>query len=114
MHLYNKKSENKLQKKKCYSGCQHKKIKDFRYIFCDLTGCFIIFGYILNSFGIKAGLPLYIYEKGDIPIDGYSSLATKDDLTLFIFLILGIITFVMITTCIGKLSPFLYSLCCTS
>lgn len=73
--------------------------------------CFIGFG--LNNDGIKAGQPLSRYEIGGDYLNGYASLSSQHILTVAVFFILGIIAYSILKSKSYKLSPIIYTICCS-
>ncbi len=68
---------------------------------------FILLGYFFNNSGVAGGEPLRVYERNNMPLEGYAPLSA-DLSTVFVFFILGWIAYWLLSDGMGKLSPIVY------
>lgn len=72
-----------------------------------------IIGLALTFEGVKAGMPLSMYERSREYIDAYASLSLDHIQTVLIFFILGLLAYILLRSYSEKLSPVIYTVCCS-
>ena len=80
-------------------------------LFLLIIFCVLLLGYFFNSQGVAGGDPLHVYEIPGMSIDGYAPLSNIYTPTVFSFLILSMISHMLLTTQMGRLSPIVYVVC---
>ena len=73
----------------------------------------LLFGFFLNRSSVNAGVPLRIFQMNGAKVNGYASLANEYILTVIVLLILGLISFWIISLNQSSLPPIVYVLCST-
>lgn len=74
--------------------------------------CICILGFAFTLSGVEAGEPLSKYEEGGYA-NAYAALSFNHILTVLVFFILGIIAYTILKVFADKLSPILYTICCS-
>ncbi|MEK4628441.1 MAG: DUF6688 family protein [Solibacillus sp.] len=75
--------------------------------------CLLMVGFFLNGSAVDGGERLHIFELTGVKANGYASLSNEYIASIIILLILGMISFWIVSLNNGGLSPIVYVICST-